>query len=44
MLGKKVLAEAERIKEWAILTNGSQADYYRFRKIYLVKVLGKAVI
>jgi Cdc6-like AAA superfamily ATPase len=41
---KTIKKEAERIKEWAILTNGSQADYYRFRKIYLVKVLGKAVI
>jgi len=41
---KTIKRESERIKKWEALTGDSRAQYYRFRKQYLVKVLGKTYL
>jgi len=38
---KSIRKEAKRIEQWRTLTGDSQAQYYRYRKMYLTKVLGK---
>jgi len=40
---KTIKNEAKRVEEWERLTGGSKSDYYRFRKMYLGKVLGRKI-
>jgi len=35
--------EAKRVEAWETITGGSKSDYYRFRKMYLGKVLGRKI-
>lgn len=40
---KAIKNEAKRVEEWEKITGGSKSDFYRFRKIYLGKVLGRKI-
>ena len=39
---KTIKNESDRVKEWEKLTGDSRATYFRYKKIYTAKVLGKA--
>lgn len=40
---KTIKTEAKRVEAWETITGGSKSDYYRFRKVYLGKILGRKV-
>lgn len=40
---KTIKNEAKRVEVWEHITGGSKSDYYRFRKMYLGKVLGRKI-